>query len=303
MKQTTSQIKVNENFWKKHKILIFSIISACLITSLIFLYIRNDNNTNLKPSDLEISNDDENSFITTPTKSINEYSDKENLYVIAGKLKQSTHFISTVKGKVSALGGIYTQTVCNDKMKIDNEFYIQTKSTSSFVSVGKQTYIVGNDIVMRDADNVSNDKWSEDFTKTNPKDYKQTYGVLPTCLSNYILNDDTIMKTSHTLNADGTITFSFSIDPEKGTSGYKLNMYKFGDLSSLPIFKSCKLEITVDLNWQIKTINSKDSYTINKGGLLNNLSCTSNLTETFSYPDKSTMKIPNKELFEKFLKN
>lgn len=298
MNENINQTKIDKNFWQKHKIIIFSVITACLITSLIFLYIHNTNaDKGLKPEDIEISKDDENTIITNPTKSIDAYTDKENLYIIAGKLKQTTHFTSVVKGNVSALGGVYSQTVRNDKMKIDNEFYIQTKSTSSFVNVGKQTYITGENIVMRGATNVSQDKWSNKFEQCTAEKYKQTYGVLPTSLSNYELNDETIIDTSKKQNTDGTITFTFTIDAENGTKGYRLNMYEFGGLSSLPQFKSCTLEIIVDTNWQIKTIKSTDKYIINKGGFLNNLSCTSTLTETFSYPDKSTIQIPNRMLF------
>lgn len=302
MKENTNKKQIENHFWQKHRIIFFSIITACLVTSFIILYLNHSTiNKSLKPEDLTISKDDENTIITNPTKSIDAYTDNENLYIIAGKLKQTSHFTSVVKGNVTALGGVYTQTVRNDKIKIDNEFYIQTKSTSSFVSVGKQTYIANENIVMRDATNVSKDAWSNNFKQCTAEEYKQTYGVLPNALSNYALNDETIIDATKTKNEDGTITFTFKIDTEKGTKGYRINMYKLGGLSSLPKFNACTLKITVDANWQIKTIKSIDEYVINKGGLLSNLNCSSTLTETFEYPNKATMQIPNKNLFTNVL--
>lgn len=292
-----NEINKDKNFWQKYKLYIIVASCVCVVLCISFILLFNNTPQGLKPADIEISQDDESTIILNPTKNLNEYSNNENLYIVAGKLKQTEYYQTTVKGKITAMGGLYTQTVNNLKIKRGEDFYSQTKSTSTFVSVGKQALFNGDNVVYRDATDVNKNKWSNNILKVSKADFKQEFGVLPMSLSNYELNDQTILSSTRVNNADGTITISYKIDVEKGTKGYRVNMYVFGGLTELPKLNSCTLEITIDANWQLKSVKSSDSYTINKGGILTNLACTSSLTETYEYPQASNIEIPNYDLF------
>ena len=71
---------------------------------------------------------------------------------------------------------------------------MQAKSTSALVNVGKQAFFKGDKVVMRDASDVKKDVWSDTFSVTTLSDYRTNLGAEPTALSNYILNDETIVK-------------------------------------------------------------------------------------------------------------
>ncbi|MGN1227777.1 MAG: hypothetical protein ACI4TX_03945, partial [Christensenellales bacterium] len=246
----------------------------------------------------DITDTSENTLIINPTKTLTEYTANENIYIIAGKLQNYTAYHSTTSGQVSALGGLYKQTIANEKYKNNAEFYIQTKSTSAFVKVGKQTYINANQIVMRDATNVQSDIWSNTFTNLSTIEYKTKYGVDAKAMTNYKLNDETIINAQMTKQNDNTYILKCNIDTEKGTIGYKLNMMQMGGLNDLPQFISCTLEITINENWQPLTIKCTDTYKIS---MLGGLTCTSTLTETFDSINATNLTIPNKDLFASYL--
>ena len=90
----------------------------------------------------EIRAEGETTIISSPTKTAAEYTPEENAYVLAGKLKSLTSYRTEVSGEVSAgFGPInYKQTTSDTHIKNGEESFLQAKSTSALVNVGKQAF-------------------------------------------------------------------------------------------------------------------------------------------------------------------
>ena|GEM_PF-1512635 len=231
----------------------------------------------------------ETTIIAHPTKTAAEYTAKENAYILAGKLKSLDSYRSDVEGKVVAMGGLYKQTIADVHIKSGKESYMEALSSSSLVSVGKQAFFTGDKVVMRDSDK------KDSFTVTTLQEYRSKIGCEPTALSNYILNEETIKSAELVSRSEGTYTCRYEIDPVKGTSRYAVKMMNFGGLKVAPEFESCTMELTFDEDWNPISLKAEDKYKISKS-FLNNVSCTSTLTETFSEIGKD-MEIPDAASF------
>ena len=231
----------------------------------------------------------ETTIIAHPTKTATEYTAKENAYILAGKLKSLDSYRSDVEGKVVAMGGLYKQTIADVHIKSGKESYMEALSSSSLVSVGKQAFFTGDKVVMRDSDK------KDSFTVTTLQEYRSKIGCEPTALSNYILNEETIKSAELVSRSEGTYTCRYEIDPVKGTSRYAVKMMNFGGLKVAPEFESCTMELTFDEDWNPISLKAEDKYKISKS-FLNNVSCTSTLTETFSEIGKD-MEIPDAASF------
>ena len=247
----------------------------------------------------EIRAEGETTIISSPTKTAAEYTPEENAYVLAGKLKSLTSYRTEVSGEVSAgFGPInYKQTISDTHIKNGEESFLQAKSTSALVNVGKQAFFKGDKVVMRDASDVKKDVWSDTFSVTTLSDYRTNLGAEPTALSNYILNDETIVKAEKVSVTDDVYTFRYEIDPVKGTSRYAVKMMNYGGLKNKPEYQSCVLEVTFGKDWLPISLKAEDKYKIN---LIGDMSCTSTLTETF-YDVGGQTEIPLAEMFREKL--
>lgn len=245
----------------------------------------------------EIRAEGETTIIQTPTKTAAEYTPEENAYVVAGRLKSLEFYRSEVRGQVVAGFLNYKQTIEDTHIKNGDESYTQAKSMSMLVNVGKQAFFKGGKVVMRDATDVKKDKWSDDFSVTTLEDYREKRGAEPTALSNYILNDETILKAELVSVSDGVYTCRYEIDPKAGTSRYAVKMMNYGGLKSAPEFESCTLELKFDENWIPVSLTTTDKYTVN---FIGDMSCSSTMTETFYDIGKPT-EIPSAELFREKL--
>lgn len=245
----------------------------------------------------EIRAEGETTIIQTPTKTAAEYTPEENAYVVAGRLKSLEFYRSEVRGQVVAGFLNYKQTIEDTHIKNGDESYTQAKSMSMLVNVGKQAFFKGGKVVMRDATDVKKDKWSDDFSVTTLEDYREKRGTEPTALSNYILNDETILKAELVSVSDGVYTCRYEIDPKAGTSRYAVKMMNYGGLKSAPEFESCTLELKFDENWIPVSLTTTDKYTVN---FIGDMSCSSTMTETFYDIGKPT-EIPSAELFREKL--
>lgn len=243
----------------------------------------------------QISVKGESRIIENPDKPIEAYSPEENAYVAAGRLKKLESYRTEVTGKVVAGFFGYTQTIEDVRVKNGEESFTQAKSTSAFVNVGKQAFFKGGRVVMREASNVKKNEWKDACSVATLEEYRAGIGSAPTELSNYILNDETILNAELVSVSDGLYTYRYEIDPEAGTVRYAVKMMRYGGLNALPVFESCTLELTVDADWNPVRLKAEDKYTADKS-FLGEMSCTSTLTETF-YDLGGDTEIPDAEFF------
>ncbi len=240
--------------------------------------------------EIDITTYGTNAEIRDDTKSIEECSADEVIYICNTKLKDMLGYHATITGSVSALGGMYTQTVSGEEYFGTGGAVYITKSTSAFVSVGKKIYIDNNGkVFIREAENVKKDTWKEDLTEYNYDDYIVDYGVDFRELTNYVINEQTIKSASLVGVKNSVYTYSIELDEEKATLGYRVNMAKMGDLSSLPEFNSCRFEISLNENFEPLEITCYDNYRVEK---LGGITCSSVLTITFDIINEA-VEIPN----------
>ena len=268
--------------------------SIILVLSLGFLLMQILGYKGESISAIDLSNEQKSTIIATPTKTIDEYTPNECLYALNGKIAISNYYKSNVTGTINA--SIVTQNVKNQKIKANGNFFAETISTSSMVNVGKQTYYENGKVVLRDASDAKNNKWNTKLTVYDFDNYIKEYGVDQRELTNYILNDDTIISSELVSSTNDEYTFKYKLDTIKATPFYKINMIKMGDLKSSPVFSSCEIIVTMKANFEPISIECIDKYNVAQFGL--KVQCSSHLTETFSAFNDATITIPNEELFK-----
>ena len=277
--------------WLKIILSIFSVVLVVLITTTIVIHFAGFKGQ--KASEIDINSSGESTEIEGNTKLISDCTPKEALYVCNAKFKDLESYHASITGEVLAFGGIYKQTVSGDKYSNSNGSLYITKSTSVFVSVAKQFFIKDNQVQIRVSKNINNNTWNDETTKSSLSDFLNEYGVDFRELTNYILNNETIISSTLKTKEGLNYTYSFDLNPAKATIGYRVNMAKMGGLPSLPEFSSCKIEITMNENFEPISLTCFDEYKVEKFG---GLGCTSTLTLTFDKLNKE-VEIPDLKIF------
>ena len=273
--------------------------SIILVLSLGFLLMQILGYKGESISAIDLSNKKKSTIITTPTKAIDKYSPNECLYVLNGKIKNSNFYKSEVTGTIEAKAMLVidiTQNVANQKIKANGVMFAECISTSSMVNVGKQTYYENDKVVLRDASDAKNNKWNTKLAVYDFDNYIKEYGVDQRELTNYILNDDTIISSELVSSTNDEYVFKYKLDTIKATPFYKINMIKMGDLKSSPVFSSCEIIVTMKTNFEPISIECIDKYNVAQFG--QKVQCSSHLKETFSAFNDATITIPNEELFK-----
>lgn len=222
---------------------------------------------------------------------------RDNLFIAAGVLKSQMHWQTSATGKVQAQVGFipYDQqvvsyrTINND----ENEVFFETNTISAFVKKAEQRFINENSWLTRAGDKptMSGAVYNADNIKAySKKDYLANYGSFPNNLSNYVLNDYSVLDGKLVSSSDGLYTYSFTLDHSVATALYAREVSKMAGVSDYPIFSYANITITIDDNWVIHEVTSVDKYNISMMGGLN---CTSTLTDSFTYSD-SYINIPAK---------
>ncbi len=99
--------------------------------------------------------------------------------------------------------------------------------------------------------------------------YHYTYGLLPTELFNYIINEDTLISSGEVVvNGNGTYSQSFVLDPVASTYYYQYGMKTRGGLAAYPTFQSIKFTVNFDKSWQILSSKMNEVAMVNKGILV-----------------------------------
>ena len=230
-----------------------------------------------KLEDLDRSQQGEEQRIIENPKSISDCNPNEVLYTLSGKIRK-LNYHAIVEGEVLALGGIYKQTVSGEKFNTPTKGLYISKSISSFVKVAKKLLIENDTAKVWDAKNISKNTWNEEPTLYTYENYIKEYGTDFRELSNYTLNNQTILSSSFVSVDQGVYKYTYTLDTTLATIGYKVNMAKMGNLSSLPEFKSCTLTIYVNENFEPQKIVCEDNY---KVAMLGGLDCSSTLILKF----------------------
>ncbi|MDE7301220.1 MAG: hypothetical protein K2N47_03535, partial [Clostridia bacterium] len=207
----------------------------------------------------------------------------ENLSYINYVFDHQTQYHTYSYGVTSA--SIATQTTRTFRDFKDGVLITTDFTHSSIIKSGSQTCTVFNDegegeVYFRTSEAPKSDTiptgavWDENApTYFSQNAYHYTYGLLPTELFNYITNEDTVVTSGEVqVNADGTYSQSFTLDPVASTYFYQFGMKTRGGLSSYPDFSSISFTITFDGDWQILSSSMHEVAKVNKGILVDSIS-------------------------------
>lgn len=217
----------------------------------------------------------------------------ENLAYIAGVLaSQNQYHVYTSTQTNAAIATQITKSYKDYK----NGVMLSTDITySSMVKSGTQTCVVTaedgtQEAYMRYSAEPKSDTnhLNADWDEGEPVYYSQNgylykYGLFPTELTNYIINDNTILTDSVgavTVNSDGTYSQSFKLDPVASTYYYQYGMKTRGGLGGFPEFQTVELTVTFDAQWVVRSMKIYEVSKVNKGVTVTSIS---NSTATFSY--------------------
>lgn len=215
----------------------------------------------------------------------------ENMAYLAYVFDGQTQYHSYSYGVTNA--SIATQTTRTFRDFKDGILLTTDLTHSSMVKSGSQTCTVFNEngegeVYFRtskapDADTLpAQAVWSEEApTYFSERAYHYTYGLLPTELFNYIVNEQNIVESEQVKeNADGTYTQNFALDPKASTYFYQFGMKTRGGLSGYPEFERIAFSVTFDADWRILSTNVHEVAKVNKGIVVTSIS---DFTVEYSY--------------------
>ena len=253
--------------------------------------------------------------------SVNDYISSGNikdiLFVTNNELKNAKYWKSTAEGGVTSVGQF--QPVKNERIinyvddKYGREVFFSTMTYSMFNKTAEIRYTNNTTYLMWRGDIKSMDEANydastilemksqrlEDVSEENPDVYYfDRYGQLQDGLSNYILNDYTVVDGKYLPeeSGDGKYTFYYELCTtnlldETDNSNYltrnTAELYKrevktMSGNDGFPPFNYANLQITIDDNFRILSSVANDGYSINKPL---STSVDSKLSYTFTYFD------------------
>lgn len=217
-----------------------------------------------------------------------DYSAAENFAIAADVYANTDSVHSTVTGTVTALKGLYKQTVLNTRAKTGGYLFNESVSLSSIASVAEQRFFKNGALLYRNGEASGNavKSWSDTITELAPAVYRQRYGIVPREITKYSVTSgvEGSIKSGRTVSEkdDGTYIYELILDADKAQKYSRYEMMTFAGVSTYPEFKSCRIVFTIDSDWRIRELKSYDSYSID---IMNGIACESSLTEKFEYTE------------------
>ncbi len=243
------------------------------------------------PSDDDIGVQNKDSFAELPPEdgtTPEEYGSIENLKFVAGKLAGADNYCSVTEGKAEAgvLGIPYKQIIHNRKDYLDGKVVTLACSTSAFVNIAEEKYFAPDRVLLRrqkDRSKINGD--ATVFDEEAPaglsmEEYGRRYGLVPTGLVDYILNEETLISASETERSGDLYTVKTALNPTKSTLYYRRQVKTMAASGNYPVFAEVGLDFTFDAEWRILKIEVREVYDID---MLGGVTCTGNMTITYSY--------------------
>lgn len=215
------------------------------------------------------------------------------LVSIANSIYDETpNHYSKITGTVDA--GLVIQTVDTIAGRSDSEYFLESISCSSIVSVAKRFYQTGDSIVEYNGTSIDKAQlsatWGDKIEFASGKEFELKWGKEVKRSSIYIISSKTVTSSSKTQDDKGNWIVDLTLDPNTSTLRYARQIVNMSGLKKLPVFHSLEIQYVMDssLNLISRTIN--ENYDVNKMGVHNS---TGILKETyhvggFKLPDIKT---------------
>lgn len=255
----------------------------------------------------------------------------DNLRFAAYKLHHASSFRGDTDGRVDADIGIgsYTQYLTNTRIVYKtNTVFTETISSSSMVSLAEQKYADNGIIIYRPSTKISGNKatFSSKAMPMSYENYSEKYGSVPNQLSKYIINEKTILSVKDdnasvkgalnssdsdgdisfsvpealVADADGNYSFTLTLDPKESSLYYRNEVRTLAGADQNPNFKSVKITIKIDKNWNPISTRTVEVYDI-AIPVIGSTECTGTNVENFSQINDENLVIPEKDFFQPYV--
>lgn len=224
-----------------------------------------------------------------------DYSPLENLYIAQGVYEAHPYKSTVTSGTVTAsvLGVGYNQTVKNRKYVNLDESFSEALSLSALKKVGDQRYVTPRDYLVRSGSNVSESGASWKGVNVYSKEkYLELYGNLPFGMSNYILNDTSIVS-AEVVEEGEFYTYHYILDASLAPMKFARETRTMASAGNVPTFSVSEITVSMDRNWNVQKLSGHDVYKID---IMGGLTCTSDLDNVFEFRD-GAYDIPERVAF------
>lgn len=247
------------------------LLLSTLIISLLLVACGNKASISIDTNENETTNKHLSTLleIDDDTPSIEESDVKEVIARTLWKVSNTTSYKVTSSGTSKA--SIALQTIDNLKIVKGNETFLQTTSTG-LINFSKQRFLLKDKekYLRREASEVSSTKVTYD-NNLDPEIYSfsfylDEYGILPFTATSYVINDETYLSSPTIVKEGNNYRISIELDPslDKAPYYYVKEIITSSGSSTIPEFKSIKLELIIDNNYTLLSLTQDESYVVTK---------------------------------------
>ncbi len=270
----------------KFKIICF-VVAAIMAAVGTMLVLKNLNN-DFVPPDKVVSTDMNTYLDRTEDMDISDRTRdaREFLFVAHKILLQRPAFKGVSSGTSTAMGGI-EQSVLNTRVvlgEFGNKRVFKEMVTKGIVSNAYQLYLVGlgetGNYIYRGFDRVreiDNVEWSGQAQPLSMQAFYNRFGHRSDKLTSYILNWDTVTDGEFVEEKDGLYTFLYNLDTETAPADLRYEMVTNGNLADFPKFTKCRIYVTMDADFNIRSLRTDCAYQATTMGI--NAPCAEDITE------------------------
>ena len=248
-----------------------------------------------------------------PTEDLNTYLDRTDDIVIDDSTADARTFLFVAHKVLLSGKGFYglsqgTTTAMGVKQNVRNTRYVvgefgsknvlKEMVTKGVVSNAYQLFMYEDNYIYRKGTSVKAlDKvtWADTAQALSEDSFYYDFGHRNDKLAGYILNWDTVTSGEFVEETNGVYTFRYVLNTSTATEYLRREMIFNGQLNSEPSFSKCVIYVSMDADFNIKTLRTDCAYQAETMGI--NAKCTEDITEVIS-PYEG--ELPNKEFFEPY---
>ena len=212
------------------------------------------------PEEKPITNKDESTIIKN-AKNTDEYMKKQDYksiaYAFIYNIKDGlSSYESETNGSVKAKVLFFDYDIKFNSLtyKKGNAFYAKDHSTSTFVTIKNEFYMVDKEKILVSREENKYDVYTcADFQKTS-------YSMNQYTVMGYVFNDESILKTELVSDKEDVISIKYTLDNDLATNLVKVDMKNNGDLTSYPSFKKVEVTLTMKKDFTPISYSFKSTY-------------------------------------------
>lgn len=229
---------------------------------------------------------------TKPDKYFTTFTPDELANIALDKVGEHQYVHSFAIGEVKAVMNV-RQSVRSYTIKNNNDYFYETISHSSFVSVQKRFYQDATKIDQYVGDYVDAEhaKWKDKVVESlDNATFEEKWGRTYARPSVFIISNKTILDGSLVKQDDNNYVITLNLDTTTAVLRYIKQMIATSDLAEAPKFNSLELNLTVDKNLNLISTYTNENYDVKSFGLTSK-GTKANVLETFYYDE--VMEFPD----------